>query len=65
MIFPQLERRWPGCIQVNSSPVKRSPRFLLVLAAVAVPCVTQTSAPTQINLVLNWSEELKKKVPVK
>jgi eukaryotic-like serine/threonine-protein kinase len=27
------------------------------------PVESQTSAPTQINVVLNWFEELKKKVP--
>ncbi len=26
---------------------------------------SQTSAPTQINVVLNWFEELKRKAPVK
>ena len=35
-------------------------RFLMLK-----PVESQTSAPTQINVVLNWFEELKKKVPVK
>ena len=35
-------------------------RFLMLK-----PVEAQTSAPTQINVVLNWFEELKKKVPVK
>ena len=29
------------------------------------PVESQASAPTQINVVLNWFEELKQKVPVK
>ena len=29
------------------------------------PVESQTSAPTQINVVLNWFEELKRRVPVK
>jgi len=29
------------------------------------PVESQTSAPNQINVVLNWSEELKQKIPVK
>ena len=35
-------------------------RFLMLK-----PVESQTSAPTQINVVLNWFEELKRKVPVK
>ncbi len=31
----------------------------------AVSRGTVTKAPTQISVVLNWFEELKKKVPVK
>jgi hypothetical protein len=27
------------------------------------PTESETNAPTQINVVLNWFEELKKKVP--
>jgi hypothetical protein len=41
----------------------RSPdghRFLMLK-----PAESQTSAPTRINVVLNWLEELMKKVPVK
>src|SRR5262249_11514156 len=34
-------------------------RFLMLK-----PVESQTSAPTQINVVLNWLEELKRKVPV-
>ncbi|MBI1955828.1 MAG: hypothetical protein HYS38_05495 [Acidobacteria bacterium] len=34
-------------------------RFLMVQR------IEQVQAPTQINVVLNWFEELKKKVPVK
>jgi Tol biopolymer transport system component len=34
-------------------------RFLMLK-----PVETQTSAPTQINVVLNWFEELKRRVPV-
>jgi hypothetical protein len=33
-------------------------RFLMLK-----PVESQTSAPTQINVVLNWFEELKRKVP--
>jgi len=29
------------------------------------PVESQASSPTQINVVLNWFEELKQKVPVK
>jgi hypothetical protein len=29
------------------------------------PAESQTSAPTQIHVVLNWFEELKQKAPVK
>ena len=35
-------------------------RFLMLK-----PVESQTSAPNQINVVLNWSEELKQKIPVK
>ena len=35
-------------------------RFLMLK-----PVESETSAPTQINIVLNWFEELKRKVPVK
>ena len=35
-------------------------RFLMLK-----PVESQTSVPTQINVVLNWFEELKRKVPVK
>ena len=35
-------------------------RFLMLK-----PVESQTAAPTQINVVLNWFEELKQKVPVK
>ena len=35
-------------------------RFLMLK-----PIESRTSAPTQINVVLNWFEELKRKVPVK
>ena len=35
-------------------------RFLMLK-----PVESQTSAPTQINVVLNWFEELKRRVPVK
>ena len=34
-------------------------RFLMLK-----PVESQTSAPTQINVVLNWFEELKRRVPV-
>ena len=48
---------------INSPYYDVSPdgqRFLMLK-----PVEAQTSAPTQINVVLNWFEELKKKVPVK
>ncbi|MGI0149718.1 MAG: hypothetical protein ACREDF_09345, partial [Thermoplasmata archaeon] len=35
-------------------------RFLMLK-----PVESQTSAPTQINVVLNWFEELRQKAPVK
>ena len=35
-------------------------RFLMLK-----PVDSQTPAPTQINVVLNWFEELKRRVPVK
>ena len=35
-------------------------RFLMLK-----PVESQASAPTQINVVLNWFEELKQKVPVR
>ena len=35
-------------------------RFLMLK-----PVESQTSAPTQINVVLNWFEELKRKVPTR
>jgi hypothetical protein len=35
-------------------------RFLMLK-----PVETQTSTPTQINVVLNWFEELKRRVPTR
>jgi hypothetical protein len=35
-------------------------RFLMLK-----PAESQTTAPTQINVVLNWFEELKKKIPTR
>ena len=44
--------------QPNYSASPDGPRFLMLKPA-------EEQAPTQINVVLNWFEELKKKVPGK
>jgi len=61
---------FPGCAGVGrpravplrktTGFVNRGQRFLMLR-----PVESQASAPTQINVVLNWFEELKQKVPVK
>ena len=51
----------PACGTVETVPLRRTPpdgrRFLMRKTLV------QEQAPTQINVVLNWFEELKRRVP--
>src|SRR5271167_4317056 len=50
----------PGCpTGIYSSPVSQDGQRFLMLK----PSEQEAAAPTQINVVLNWFEELKQRVP--
>ena len=51
----------PGPVQLNNYDVSPDGQRFLMLK----PSESAEAAPTQINVVLNWFEELKRRVPAK